>query len=374
MLKNEVENKMIEFGVALYPDDISISHDIKYLEMVRKYNFSELFLCLFSAENLENSKRIINIAKEMGFFITADIHFDVFKDHGLNYEDISFIKEIGLDAIRLDKGFSGFEEAMMTYNDFGIFIDLNISSDYNIVEKVLNYRPRKSFLRASHNYYPKDFTGLSEEYYIKSTSFAKLNGLKTSGFIFSQNGDFSIKSSISKTPMLEMHRNFDIVTQAKHLINMELSDKIIIGNCYAKEDEIKKLSELEESILSFDIIPMKGISDKEKEYLEFPLYTCRGDNSVYTIRTLEARKKIKNICVKNNSYDINRGDIFIDNENSEGYEGELSIALKNIKNNGNMNVLARVKEEEIFMLKYLDSWKKFNFNFMKGNGDYDRNR
>ena len=60
-----------------------------------------------------------------------------------------------------------------------------------------------------------------------------------------------------------------------------------------------------------------------------------------------------------NTRDLNRGDIIIVNENYDRYKGELQIVLKEMENEGNKNVVARVKSNEMFLLDYLDSWKHF---------------
>jgi hypothetical protein len=354
---------MPEYAIALYPEYGNEKEDIIYLETAKEFKNSEIFLCLFSEESLKKSKKVINYALKNDFKITADIHLEDFKNYNATYNNLSFFNDLGINTIRLNKGLNGYEEACMTYNEHGIKIEVNISSDSSTVEKIICYSPKKNMLKASHNYYPKDYTGLSEKIYTETNKQTKKYNIPISDFIFSQNGTFSVKKNCFKTPTLEKHRNMNIITQAKHLLSLELNDKIIIGNCYATKNEIKKLSNLNDSITTFDIIVLDNITQKEKEYLNFPYYTCRGDLSEYTIRTIQAKKEINNICSPNNTIDIKKGYIFIDNNNSE-YTGELSIALKDIPNNGKMNVIGKIINEEIFLLNYLKSWKKFNFNII----------
>ncbi len=40
----------------------------------------------------------------------------VFERLGISYDDLSFFSEIDADGIRLDEGFDGHKEALMTYN------------------------------------------------------------------------------------------------------------------------------------------------------------------------------------------------------------------------------------------------------------------
>ena len=88
----------------------------------------------------------------------------------------------------------------------------------------------------------------------------------------------------------------------------------------------------------------------------------RGDISEYMIRSTQSRVKYKSEAFpKGNTRDIKRGDIIIENEAYGQYKGELNIALKDMKNSGKTNVVARIREEEIFLLDYLQPWENFQF-------------
>ena len=62
-----------------------------------------------------------------------------------------------------------------------------------------------------------------------------------------------------------------------------------------------------------------------------------------------------------NLVDIKRGDILIDTDLYTRYAGELQVALKNMKNTGKTNVVAKIVEDEIFLLDYIKPWSKFSF-------------
>ncbi len=48
--------------------------------------------------------------------ICIDINPKLFKQLNIDYSDLSFFKELGVTTIRLDEGFTGYEEAKMTFN------------------------------------------------------------------------------------------------------------------------------------------------------------------------------------------------------------------------------------------------------------------
>ena len=62
---------------------------------------------------------------------------------------------------------------------------------------------------------------------------------------------------------------------------------------------------------------------------------------------------------------IKRGDVVIESSEYGHYAGELQIALSDMKNSGKSNVVAHIKEEELFILDYIRPWQKFNFNLIK---------
>ena len=63
--------------------------------------------------------------------------------------------------------------------------------------------------------------------------------------------------------------------------------------------------------------------------------------------------------------DIKRGDIIVESDLYTRYAGELQVALKDMKNSGKSNVVARIVEEELFLLDYIEPWTKFSFKLKK---------
>lgn len=94
----------------------------------------------------------------------------------ISYDDLSFFAELGADGIRLDQGFDGNKEAQLTFNPFGLAIELNMSNDVNYLENILSYQANEPFLYGCHNFYPQRGTGLTEAF-----SAAAVNVLKNMG-------------------------------------------------------------------------------------------------------------------------------------------------------------------------------------------------
>ena len=364
---------MGKLGISIYPEKTTEELIYNYIDLASKYGFSRIFSCLLSVddtkENIKNKfKKINEYAKEKGFEIIVDVSPRVFSDLGISYNDLSFFKEIGADGLRLDMGFTGSEESLMTFNDDNLKIEINMSSNTNYIDTIIDYMPNKDNLIACHNFYPHRYSGLNFDHFMKCTERFNKYGLRTAAFITSQNKDtFGPWPVTDGLPTLELHRNLPVEVQAKHLIALGNINDIIISNCYPSEDEMKKLGSMRKDMVTFDLQLVDGVPEIEQKILFEEKHFNRGDFSDNLIRSTQSRVKFKghNFKLFNAPEIIKRGDVVIESSEYGHYAGELQIALSDMKNSGKSNVVAHIKEEEIFILDYIRPWQKFNFNLIK---------
>lgn len=355
---------MRELGISIYPDHSKIEEDKEYIKLAAKYGFTRIFTCLLSVEGdkekiIENFKETINYANSFGFKVVADINPKVFTELNISYNDLSFFKELGVYGIRLDNGFTGNEESLMSYNEYNLKIEINMSNSTRYLDTIMDYKPNKYNLLGCHNFYPHLYTGLGREYFrVCNQNFMKY-GLVTSAFVNSQNAAFGPWPVKEGMCTLEEHRDMPIEVAAKDLFK-EGINTVIISNCYASEEELKKLGELRRDLLDLSVILVDNIPATEKEIVLNTLHYNRGDVSDLVIRSSQPRVKYKDHHFQLfNPVDIKRGDIIIDNSLYGTYAGELQIAKKDIKNTGKTNVVGRVREEEIYLLDSIAPWEKF---------------
>ena len=364
---------MGKLGISIYPEKTSEELIYNYIDSASKYGFSRIFSCLLSVddtkENIKNKfKKINDYAKEKGFEIIVDVSPRVFDELGISYKDLSFFKEIGADGLRLDVGFTGSEEALMTFNEYGLKIEINMSSNTNYIDTIIDYMPNKDNLIACHNFYPHRYSGLNFDHFMKCTERFNKYGLRTAAFITSQNentfGPWPVTDGL---PTLELHRNLPVEVQAKHLIALGNINDIIISNCYPSEDEMKKLGSMRKDMVTFDLQLVDGVPEIEQKILYEEMHLNRGDFSDNLIRSTQSRVKFKghNFKLFNAPEIIKRGDVVIESSEYGHYAGELQIALSDMKNSGKSNVVGHIKDEEIFILDYIRPWQKFNFNLIK---------
>ena len=359
---------MKKLGISIYPNHETNEKILSYIELAGRYGFKRIFTCLISVagrdieEVIKEFKEIVTYANEKGMEVIADVDNSVFKKFNITYKDLSFFKELGLYGVRLDLGYSGMEESIMTFNPYGIKVELNMSGGTKYVDNIFSFKPNVENLLGCHNFYPHVYTGLRLDHFVKCSRQFKDLGIRTAAFVNSKTAKFGPWPVSEGLCTLEMHRDLPIDVQAKHLFITGLIDDVIIANQFASEDELRALSNINKDMLEFKVNLVNDIPEIEKKIvLEEPHFN-RGDISEYTARSTQSRVKYSGHDFPPfNTPDIKRGDILIDSSLYTRYAGELQIALKNMKNSGKTNVVGRVVEEELFLLDYLEPWMKFAF-------------
>lgn len=359
---------MHRLGISIYPNNSSVKEIQNYIKLAAKYGFARIFTCLISVSDkdinilIEEFKSILKVANENNMEVIADIDPTVFNKLKATIFDLKVFKEMGLSGIRLDMGFSGYEESLMTYNKYGLKIELNISNGTKYVDNIISYKSNMNNLYGCHNFYPHIYTGLSYNNFVESSKKFKKLGIRTAAFVNSPSAEYGPWPVSEGLCTLEMHRDLPIEVQAKHLFATGLIDDVVIANAFASEEELKALSNLKRDVLEFNVRLIEGIRDLDKKIILEEFHLNRGDASEYMARSTQSRVKYKEESFPPyNVVDIKRGDILIDSDLYTRYAGELQLALKDMKNTGKTNVVGKVLDEELFLLDYIEPWSKFSF-------------
>ena len=264
---------MRKLGISIYPEKSTKERILKYIDEAHEAGFSRIFSCLLSAEedkeNIKKTFKSINeYASKKGFEIIVDVSPKVFTKLGISYNDLTFFKEIGADGVRLDAGYSGSEESIMTFNPQELKIEINMSNNTNYIDTIMDYMPNKYNLIACHNFYPHRYSGLNLQHFLDCTARFKKYGLRTAAFITSQSSEaFGPWPVTDGLPTLEIHRNLPIQVQAKHLIALGCIDDIIISNCYPTKEEINELSKMRRDMVTFNVNLVDNLPEIEKKII-----------------------------------------------------------------------------------------------------------
>ncbi|MGL4687635.1 MAG: DUF871 domain-containing protein [Fusobacteriaceae bacterium] len=355
---------MRELGISIYVGHSDLEKNKEYMVLAKKYGFKRIFTCLLSIAGdkdkiIKDFKETLDFATSLGFESIVDVSPGIFKELKISYGDLRFFSEIEAYGIRLDEGFSGNEESMMTFNPYNLKIELNMSNNTRYIDTIMDYIPNKHNLLGCHNFYPHKYSGLTREHFrICNNNFMKY-GLKTSAFINSQEGTFGPWPVDEGLCTLEEHRELPVEIQAKDLF-AEGIDVVIISNCYASEDELRRLGDLNRDLLEFQVEIIGNLPEVETKIIEEELHFNRGDVSENMIRSTQSRVKYKGHKFELiNPVDIKRGDVIIESSLYGHYSGELQIAKKDMKNSGKTSVVGKIIEMEHIFLDRIKPWEKF---------------
>lgn len=357
---------MKQLGISVYPETGTTKQWIDYINFAADLGFTRIFSCLLSAkgnpeEILSRFKPVFDAANLRHMEVILDVAPAVFQHLDLSVDDLGFFKALGVQGIRLDEGFDGLKEARMTFNPYGLKIELNASILDGYLANILSHQPLRRQLITCHNFYPQRYTGLGLSLFEKTTSAMKAQGLKVAAFVSSLEkdamGPWPIREGLCT---LEDHRDLPLDLQVRHLAAMEDVDAILIANAPASQEELNSLASLDLDVLTFRVILEKPLSETESTILyDFP-HTVRPDMSDYMARSTQPRIEYADRSIPSeNTRDLKRGDVVILNDGYGRYKGELHLVLKAMPNEGNKNVIGHLDQQELILLDYLKPFRSF---------------
>ena len=361
---------MKRLGISIYPEKSNRAELFDYLERASAAGFSRIFSCLLSIkdsrENVMHDFTEINArAHDLGFEVVLACNPRVVDQLGVSYKDLSFFKQIGADGIRLDMGFTGSEESLMTFNPEGLTIEVNMSNDVHYIDTIMDYQPDSTHLVGCHNFYPHNYSGLGLDFFRSCTRRFKSYGLQTAAFVTSQAPDTIGPWPVTDgLPTLEMHRHLPLYLQVEHYISMGDIDDVIISNCYPTQEELDSVAKLPKNLVSFGVVLAEGLPEVERSIVLDELHFNRGDVSENFIRSTQSRVKYRghHFDVLDAPEIIHRGDVVIESSEYGHYAGELQIARSDMRNSGKSSVVGRIPEEEHFLIDTIKPWQKFRFH------------
>ncbi len=360
---------MARLGISVYPEHSSLEEIQEYIRLAARYGFKRIFSCLLSVgersreEIIDEYSKMIAAAHEHGMEVILDVAPFVFERLGITYKDLSFFTALNVDGIRLDEGFDGLKESLMSYNKERLKIEINASFGNGYIANIMSHYPNKDGLITCHNFYPQKYTGLSLKHFNHCNEDIKKQGLKIAAFVSSQKrdtfGPWPVNEGLCT---LEMHRELPIDVQVRHLFATRQVDDVIIANAFASEEELRICSMIDPALLTFSIDFEKELNPTEYKVIYEHEHFVRGDMSEYMARSTMPRVTYAAESVPAaNTRDLKRGDVIVINDNYSRYKGELQILLKDMPNDGRRNVVGRIPDNELMLLDYIQPWIPFAF-------------
>ncbi|WP_165002984.1 MULTISPECIES: MupG family TIM beta-alpha barrel fold protein [unclassified Enterococcus] len=362
------------FGIAVYPYKEVQEETVDYIKTAAKYGFERVFTNLLMIEPgeekqvIERLETIIKEARKCRMEVILDVNPAVFEQLGISHHDLTFFKKMGATGIRLDSSFDGLVESLLTFDETGLDLEINISNDTYYLENILSYQPNAKRLIGCHNFYPQRFTGLDYEYFMKCSAKYKKLGLRTAAFINSQTADHGPHCYTDGLCTLEQHRDLPIELQAKHLVATNLIDDIIIANAFASEEELAALSALCTDQIVLDVEFSSNTTGLEKEILLDNQHFNRGDINRFSIRStfVKLRYQDQDIPENNAKEKVSYAEITLGNNSFGQYKGEINIVKQGMPNERReKNVIGKITKSDQFLIDYIQPWTKFRFREVK---------
>ena len=373
---------MHKLGISVYPDKSPRDEVYAYMEKAAKLGYSRIFTCFLSIPEdkresyLVEFKEFMTKAHELGFEVAADTNPEVFKLIGATPDNLKPFADLGLDIIRMDGNFGTQGDIQLTRNPYNIKIEFNASMDMG-VELLINRGGNKDQMTMCHNFFPERYSGLDFDLFMEYNSYWKELNLHTAAFVSSNNentiGPWEVFCGL---PTVEIMRGLPIDLQARYLLATGDVDDILIGNYPASDEELEALANVDLQVLQIRVDEAEGVIDNERMVMyEYAPHWDRYDHSSFMLRSSMSRvwfKEKKSVqdgsvaTVLDKQIDsqsipyrdpgkkvFTRGDVLVVNDNLAHYRGELEIVLTEIPNDGERNLVATVKPEELMLLEFV---------------------
>lgn len=371
---------MHKLGISVYPDKSPKEEVYAYMEKAAKLGFKRIFTCFLSIPEdkresyLVEFKEFMTKAHELGFEVAADTNPEVFKLIGATPDNLKPFVDLGLDIIRMDGNFGTQGDIQLTRNQDNIKIEFNASMDSGVELLIKNGGNREQIIMC-HNFFPERYTGLDFDLFQEYNRYWKELNLHTAAFVSSNNentiGPWQVFCGL---PTVEIMRGLPIDLQARLMLAAGNVDDILIGNYPATDEELEALSKINFQAIEMRVDEVPEITENEKQIMyEFGPHWDRYDHSSFMLRSSMPRVKFKEKATVQDSgfssdkkvddksiphHDcgkkvFTRGDVLIVNDNLAHYRGELEIVLTEIPNDGERNLVATIKEEELQLLDFI---------------------
>ena len=380
---------MHSLGISVYPDKSDINEVYAYMEKAAKLGFTRIFTCFLSIPDdkresyLVEFKEFMTKAHELGFTVAADTNPAVFDLIGATPHNLKPFADLGLDIIRLDGNFGTQGDIAVTRNPYGIKIEFKASMDAG-VDLLIKNGGNKDQITMCHNFFPERYTGLDFDLFKEYNKQWKKLNLHTAAFVSSHNdntiGPWEVFCGL---PTVEIMRPLPIEVQARYLLATGDVDDILVGNYPASDAELEALSKINFQAVELRVDEVAEITDNEKYIMyEFAPHSDRYDHSTYMLRSSFPRLEFKdNVTVQDSGFSkegsvardksiphhdcgkkaFTRGDVLVVNDNLKHYRGELEVCLTEIPNDGERNLIATIKEEDLDLLDYIKPGQHFKF-------------
>jgi len=332
--------KKAEIGISVYPDfygtedlkaQVSKAAKLGYTRVFTSIQLGNLGFEKTKGEDNQDFQVLFDLCDQYKMIVHVDINDRVLKKIGGSPKDLSCIAKMKIKVLRLDGGFSDEEVAEMTKNPYGIEIEDNTSmvdQPENRIKTIIKQGNLTQFV-ACHNFFPRNDTGLSFKDTVDLAALYASYGIKNGVFIASLTSPNDLNQSGIGVPTVEDHRYTPPHIAFSELRNTGLFDYILFGDSVPSDEELEAVAHA--ATLDYVEIPVwldAKLPESIKKILTETVLLSRPDQPETVLRATQTRQN----CGIQVYHPIKRPaySITIDNVNSNRYEGEVQIMLRDL--------------------------------------------
>ncbi len=337
-------------GISLYFSN-GIEKNIRLIKKAVENGVKYAFTSLHIPEETgvdycDHIQKLLGVCKEANLNLIVDVGPETLEKLGIKH--LGDLKDLGITHVRLDYGFDA-EETVQISKTFHVVFNASTITE----EELWKWKTcGADFTRfaACHNFYPKQFTGLSLRQTREINQRLKYLGFATMAFV---PGNRELRGPLFEgLPTIEEHRErkHEVLLNMLELYYDGLCDVVLTGDVDAEEKDWKDIN-----CLSHDYVELKAEVLPSYEFIRDIIHHDRPDSSVYVIRSQESRQYKLEIKPgeESNAQIRKQGSICISNENYLRYMGELEIARIDLPEEDRVNIIGQVHDTHIKYLPYI---------------------
>jgi hypothetical protein len=359
----------MQTGISIYPGLTGSAADCTaLLEKAATAGITRVFTSLHIPETdtavlQKDLRSILAAARHHSMDVIADVSPAACDILGLDILTPDALLALGITTVRFDFGFDVHRVALFSK---AMNVQINASTVRPAyIQSLWDAGADFSHVDSLHNFYPRPYTGLGEDYFRRQTDWLQAAGISVGAFIPSQLGRRG--PLYEGLPTLEMHRCRDVSLTSRHLAALGVQS-VFIGDSSPSGKELAMLARTGREDKNVVVLKARLLSREPyvRDLLSAP-FTSRPDPARDAIRTQESRHRLKGRTIESDGpfRSRRRGDITIDNADYLRYMGEVQLILTDQPPDERTNIVAELIPDEQFLLSQITPGRKFRLELIR---------
>lgn len=344
---------MLDLGFSVY---ISTFREQKeFLKQIKNkdvYIFTSLHIAEEMGEDYrDRAKEMLKWLNEQGFKVIADVSKRTLEVFG--EEDITVLaKKLGFYMMRIDYGFS--DEEMI---EVAQVVPLVFNASTVDIELAKKLKATSGKVFAIHNYYPREYSGLSKGQFETINQRLRAHDISVIGFIpNSKRGRGPLYEGL---PTLENQRYTATAVSYFEMMNETLVDGVLLADLMLEPLDQMIIETYEET----GVISIPVRFEESAKHLYNQTFTIRIDSPECAYRLQESREfatageRIEPYhCITRSV-----GSITCDNVNFLRYSGEIQIIREELPKDYRVNVIGEIDTRYKELCKVVSNGQRIKF-------------